>query len=76
MRVAAKATKAQKCPRKLSDGKESPMHSPDSIPCGEREIERAEGRQASHPVFGETVSPARSSELATQMILRAKKQVF
>jgi hypothetical protein len=36
-------------------------------------IKRAEGRQPSHPVFGETASPVHSSELAAQMILRGER---
>jgi len=36
-------------------------------------IKRAEGRQASHPVFGESASPVHSSELAAQMILRGER---
>jgi hypothetical protein len=36
-------------------------------------IKRTEGRQASHPVFGETASPVHSSQLAARVILRGER---
>jgi hypothetical protein len=52
----------------LSDDKKNPMaRAPDPISRECAIIKRAEGRRASHPVFGETVLSAHSSELAAQM---------
>ena len=46
------------------DEGEPESHAPNPILRECVKIKRAEGRQASHPVFGETASPAHSTEVA------------
>jgi hypothetical protein len=74
MRVAIRIVKAQACLRNSRTTKKLDGHASDLVFAREyARIVRAEGRRASHPVFGETVLSAHSSRPAHRYFDRGER---